>query len=46
MRIETKRRKKMIDWNLTAKTIMSVDEWKVFLKKVDIQVIIIGLYLN
>ena len=23
----------MIDWNLTAKTIMSVDEWKVFFKE-------------
>ena len=26
-------KKKMIDWNLTAKTIMSVDEWKVFFKE-------------
>ena len=26
-----------IDWNLTAKTIMSVDEWKLFFKKTGYQ---------
>ena len=33
----------MFDWNLTAKTIMSVDEWK-FLVNVIMKVIIIGLF--
>lgn len=27
-------RKRMFDWNLTAKTIMSVDEWKIFLNEI------------
>ena len=30
-------KKRMYQWNLTAKTIMSVDEWKVFFKKIDYQ---------
>ena len=34
----------MFDWNLTAKTIMSVDEWKFFLVNVIMKVIIIGLF--
>jgi hypothetical protein len=29
-----KRKKKMYAWNLTAKTIMSVDDWKLFFKEV------------
>ena len=28
-------KKKMLEWNLTAKTIMSVDEWILFFKKVN-----------
>lgn len=28
-------KKRMYDWNLTAKTIMSVDEWKLFFKKIN-----------
>jgi ubiquinone/menaquinone biosynthesis C-methylase UbiE len=27
-------KKRMFDWNLTAKTIMSVDEWKLFFEKI------------
>ena len=38
--------KRMLDWNLTAKTIMSVEEWKVFLIKIIILEIIIGLSLK
>jgi len=36
----------MYNWNLTAKTIVSVEEWKEFLNKLGIWVIIIGLYLS
>ena len=34
----------MYDWNLTAKTIMSVKDWKKFLDYKNILVNIIGLY--
>ena len=37
-------KEKMYAWNLTAKTIMSVNEWIKFLKKLTIQVIITGLF--
>ena len=29
------KKKRMFKWNLTAKTIMSVEEWKTFFKKVN-----------
>jgi len=30
-------RKRMNQWNLTAKTIMSVDEWKILFEKINYQ---------
>ena len=30
-----KKKKRMYDWNLTAKTILSVDEWKDLFKKIN-----------
>ena len=37
-------KKRMFDWNLTAKTIMSENEWEIFLKKIIIMATIIGLF--
>ena len=36
--------KRMYDWNLTAKTIMSVEDWKKLFLNAIILVIFIGLY--
>ena len=36
----------MYAWNLTAKTIMSVKDWKKFFKKITTQEIIFGFYLK
>ena len=33
MHIEMRKRKRMFDWNLTAKTIMSENEWEIFFKE-------------
>ena len=37
-------KERMLNWNLTAKTIMSTSEWKDFFESVNTKVIIIGLY--
>ena len=33
--VPNEEKKRMLEWNLTAKTIMSVDDWILFFKKVN-----------